>query len=157
MDHPAAIDRLYGEANEVLRLLDERSQLSLRNAAGDNFRKAFLLAIASYFEHRRVCDAVVDFVYECANGSVLLETFLRNKAIERQYHTWFDWRAANANKFYGLFGGEFRTQMVERAETDEMQESVRAFLELGNERNKLVHQNYATFSKEKTLEEIYAL
>ena len=47
--------------------------------------------------------------------------------------------------------------MVEQVKTEEMQKSVRAFLELGNERNKLVHQNYATFSMEKTLEEIYEL
>jgi uncharacterized protein with ParB-like and HNH nuclease domain len=33
----------------------------------------------------------------------------------------------------------------------------RAFLELGNERNRLVHENYATFPMEKTLEEVYAL
>lgn len=39
----------------------------------------------------------------------------------------------------------------------EMQESFRAFLELGNERNRLVHENYATFPMEKTLEEVYAL
>jgi hypothetical protein len=38
-----------------------------------------------------------------------------------------------------------------------MLSSVRAFLELGNERNRLVHQNYATFPMEKTLDEIYAL
>jgi hypothetical protein len=33
---------------------------------------------------------------------------------------------------------------------------VRAFLEVGSERNKLLHQDYATFPLEKTLEEIYA-
>lgn len=156
MDTPTAIDRLYAEAKAVLRLLEESSQPSLQNAAGDNFRKGFLLATASYFEHR-VCNVVVDFVRQSSNGSILVETFLRNKAIERQYHSWFDWRAQNATQFYGLFGGEFKTQMVEQVKTEEMQKSVRAFLELGNERNKLVHQNYATFSMEKTLEEIYEL
>lgn len=35
--------------------------------------------------------------------------------------------------------------------------AVRAFLEVGNERNKLVHQDYATFAMEKTLDEIYQL
>ena len=38
-----------------------------------------------------------------------------------------------------------------------MRLSVAAFLELGNERNRLVHQNYATFPMEKTLDEIYLL
>jgi hypothetical protein len=35
--------------------------------------------------------------------------------------------------------------------------SVRAFLEVGNERNRLIHQDYATFPLEKTFEEIFAL
>ncbi len=48
--------------------------------------------------------------------------------------------------------------MTERMKkSDDMQSSVEAFLELGNERNRLVHQNYATFPMEKTLDEIYAL
>ena len=38
-----------------------------------------------------------------------------------------------------------------------MQQSIRAFLELGNERNKLVHQNYVVFPMDKTLDEIYQL
>lgn len=40
---------------------------------------------------------------------------------------------------------------------EELKESMQAFLEIGNERNKLVHQNYAAFPMEKTLEEIYKL
>ena len=48
--------------------------------------------------------------------------------------------------------------MVARVrESSDMQAAVRAFLELGNERNRLVHQNYATFAMEKTLDEVYEL
>jgi predicted DNA-binding antitoxin AbrB/MazE fold protein len=35
--------------------------------------------------------------------------------------------------------------------------SVRAFLELGQQRNRLVHQNFASFALEKTSDEIFAL
>jgi len=35
--------------------------------------------------------------------------------------------------------------------------SVRAFLEVGNERKKLVHQDYATFAMDKTLDEMHRL
>ena len=38
------------------------------------------------------------------------------------------------------------------------QQAIVSFLELGNERNRLVHQDYATFQMEKTLEkEVYEL
>lgn len=42
-------------------------------------------------------------------------------------------------------------------ESDNLRSAIQAFLELGGERNRLVHQDYATFPLEKTLEEIYAL
>ena len=40
---------------------------------------------------------------------------------------------------------------------DQLDDSVRAFLELGGERNRLVHEDFGTFTLEKTTEEIHAL
>ena len=88
----------------------------------------------------------------------MVESFVKNKAIARQYHTWFEWTDKNANKFFSLFGTEFRSTMSVRVrDSDELQSSVRSFLEVGKERKRLVHQDHATFSMEKTLNEIYAL
>jgi hypothetical protein len=156
-DERTSVDRLYAEATEVIRVLDAGAEISLRVSAADQFRKALLLAAASYFEHR-ICNLLVEFVRECAGGSTLVENFVRIKAITRQYHTLFAWDARNANHFFGPFGDEFRAIMIKRiGDSQEMQASVRAFLEVGSERNKLVHQDYATFPLEKTLEEIYEL
>lgn len=84
--------------------------------------------------------------------------FVKNKAVSRQYHTWFKWDDSNANQFFGLFGSEFKQMMTDRVKaSDELRISIRAFLEVGNERNKLVHQDYASFALEKTLDEIYSL
>ena len=111
----------------------------------------------SYFEHQ-VCGCMLDFVRHRSGGSFLLENFVRNKAIARQYHTWFKWDDSNANQFYSLFGAEFRTAMSDQVrESDELRASVKAFLEIGNERNRLIHQDYATFPLDKTLDEIYSL
>jgi hypothetical protein len=157
MKDTTEIDRLYNEADAIVTVLAASSEMSLQFAAADYFRKAFLLAVASYFEYR-VCAAVLEFVRERAGGSELVESFVRNKAIARQYHTWFSWDAKNANAFFGLFGEQFKTTMVQRVTTsDEMRSSVKAFLELGSERNRLTHENFATFQMEKTLQEIYAL
>ena len=41
-------------------------------------------------------------------------------------------------------------------ENRDYQESIRAFLEIGNARNELAHGNYALYPLEKTIEEIYA-
>ncbi len=150
------VDRLYQESSSVLTALGQ-GEPSLVVAAGDNFRKALVLASASYFEHR-VSTCVLEFVRERTNGNGLVVGFVKNKAISRQYHTWFKWDETNANQFFGLFGSAFKQMMCERVKTDEsLRASIRAFLEVGNERNKLVHQDFASFALEKTLDEIYTL
>ena len=157
MPGATAIDGLYEDAKAIAKSLEQGAEISLQVTVGDNFRKVLLLAAASYFEHQ-VCNSVLDFVRERSNDSKLVSNFVRNKAISRQYHTWFKWDENNANQFFGLFGADFRSEMVSKVQaSEELRNSVKAFLELGNERNKLIHQDYATFALEKTLEEIYAL
>lgn len=156
MSDPTPVDRLYNESTLAIHALGN-SEPSLAIAAGDNFRKALVLAAASYFEHR-VSTCVLEFVRERTNGSNLVMAFVKNKAISRQYHTWFKWEDTNANQFFGLFGSEFKQMMLERVKaSDDLRASIRAFLEVGNERNKLVHQDFASFALEKTLDEIYDL
>jgi hypothetical protein len=157
MSDKTPVDRLYEESLAIGQALRDYSDLSLQVAAADHFRKALLLAAASYFE-RRLVDCVLNFVRERAGGSILVESFVRNKAIVRQYHTWFKWDESNANQFFGLFGADFKSAMNARIkDSDELRSSIRSFLELGNERNRLVHQDYAAFQMEKTLEEVYDL
>jgi hypothetical protein len=157
MPGPTAIDRLYEESTAIAKALLATSEYSLQVAAADHFRKALLLAAASYFEHR-VSGCVLDFVRERAGGSVLVESFVRNKAVSRQYHSWFEWEGNNANKFFSLFGPEFKAAMSKNIkDSASLGPAIRAFLEVGNERNKLVHQDYATFAMDKTLDEIYQL
>ena len=157
MPDATPIDGLFSDASAIAVDLQNRGEISLLNSASDQFRKTLLLAAASYFEHR-MCTTVLDYVRERSRGSELVTTFVSNKAISRQYHTWFNWEAANANQFFGLFGKEFREEMVRRVDgSEELRSGVSAFLEIGNERNKLIHQNFATFSLEKNLAEIYEL
>lgn len=98
-----AVDRLYNEATAVIHSLRNSSEVSLEVAASDHFRKALLLAAASYFEDR-VCNSVLELVRINANGSLLVESFVRNRAIERQYFKLFAWDAKNANHFFGPSG-----------------------------------------------------
>jgi len=155
MSDNTAVDRLYVEAEAVTSALDKVGELSLKISVADSFRKALLLAAASYFEHT-LCAHVLAFVREQAKDSVLIPSFAQNKGIARQYHTWFQWDGNNANQFFSLFGTELRSFMQkEIAGSVELREAVKAFLELGNDRNRLVHQDYATFVMDKTLDEVY--
>lgn len=151
------VDRLHDEFSELLAFLDDNKQVSLRNVADDNFRKTLLMTVASSFE-RRMTDTVINFVREATSEKHVLVWLVRNKAVSRQYHTWFDWNKRNANKFFGLFGPAFRNYAKTIVnEDDDLQSSIRSFLEIGDARNRLVHQDFGSFTIEKTSQEIYDL
>ena len=150
----SAVDRLYEEAVSIIAKLDE---ISLQVSARDHFRKSLLLAAASYFEGY-ISNEILKYVSESSGGSTIVHSFVRNKAIKRQYHTWFNWELNNANQFFGLLGDDFKAYMQSEINASEdLKNSIAAFMEIGRERNKLVHQDYASFQMEKTLEEIYEL
>jgi RiboL-PSP-HEPN len=150
-----SVDRLHEDFSILMKMLDRAGEISLITLADDSFRKSLLLSAASQFEHE-LTETLASFVDEASNANVLITSFLKNKAISRQYHTLFNWDENNANQFFGFFGAGFRDYMKRLVKTDpELDESIRAFLEIGRERNRLVHQNYAAFTLEKTADEIY--
>jgi hypothetical protein len=151
------IDLVYNDNQTLIKFLEERGEISLKSSASESFRKSLLLAVASYFESV-VQDAIREIVeVNLANARPLYE-FVKNKAMARQYHTFFNWDARNANSFFGLFGGDFKDFMIAKVKDDSALEAgIKAFLQLGESRNELVHENFATFVLDKTAEEIYEL
>jgi len=151
------IDRLYEDHKALSAFLTENGQISLLSNAADNFRKTLLLSAASYFESI-IKDSIIAIVAEHTGPENPILEFLKNKAIERQYHTYFQWNSSNANSFFGLFGSDFKDYMTSYVKKDsKLKESISAFIELGELRNQLVHQNFAIFPLEKDAEEIYQL
>jgi hypothetical protein len=154
---PTVVDRLYREFRELVDILAQASETSLTVTADDCFRKILLLSAASLFE-TAVTDIIHAFVSETTNRNECVVEFVRRKALARQYHTLFDWDKRNAGKFFGLFGDTLKTAMEARTKSDEeFAFAVAAFLELGGERNRLVHQNLGQLSLEKTADEIFQL
>ncbi len=151
------VDQLYAEFQNLVSYLNEKGEISFRVSVDATFRKAILLAGASYFEHR-VCDDIIAFAKEKSSDNKPLVEFVKNKAISRQYYTFFNWELSNANTFFGLFGEAFKTFMADEIKNNgDLAEAIKAFTELGRERNRLVHQDFGTFSLEKTAEEIFQL
>lgn len=157
MSDDSSIKALYNDALAISKFLADGGETSLFVSAKDNFRKSLLLAVASRFEEI-ICSHVVEFIHEKSTGSEAVINFVRNKAISRQYHTWFKWDANNANTFFGLFGDEFKRLMQSKVQAEpQLDEGIKAFLSLGNDRNKLIHNDYAIFPMEKTIEEVFTL
>ena len=150
------VDRLHDEFGALIALLDAQNEPSLRASVDDNFRRSLLLAAASYFESR-MTSCVLAFAEEVTGTDTLLTEFVRIKGVERLYHTWFSWKDNNATTFFSLFGSEFKALMKASVAQDEQLESaISSFMEIGRDRNRLVHENFASFTLEKTADDIYA-
>ena len=146
----------YKEFKEMIDYLENNKEISLQIVADDNLKKVLLLSAASYFEDE-IKELILNFVEKNSN-SPMIKSFVKNKAVERQYHTYFDWGTRNANRFFSLFGDEFKNQAKgDVKDNSELEKSIRDFLEIGNLRNELVHGNFAVSHIEKTVEEIYEL
>ena len=153
-DTMTIVDELHQNFTDILATIPE-SEVSLRNVASEIFRKGLLLSAASLFE-KQLTELISRMTAVWGRDNLLLLEFIRINAIERKYHTYFDWDSGKANRFFGLFGDDFKTKMVQRCKSDQkFDEAVKAFVQLGSDRNRLVHQDFGAFSLEKTAEEIY--
>ena len=87
----------------------------------------------------------------------MVSGLIQSKAIDRQYHTYFNWKTAkNANSFFALFGSDFSEFMeAEVKQNSELDSAVKAFLDLGRDRNNVVHVDFATNAAAKTVDEVY--
>jgi len=149
------VSLLFKEHVAVLHHL-EHTDPSFHATLQVTLPKALLLAAASEFE-TRACAHLIGYV-KSKTSDPKIAVLVDRQVVERKYHTWFDWRRRNANGFWAFFGDEFKTKMKKKLQEDEsLTEGLKAFLEIGDLRNQLVHNDYAKFTLEKTLEEIHEL
>lgn len=147
-------------AEEYKRLnsfLLEHGEYSLAIDVNHHFRKIYLLSCASFYE-MQITEIIKNFV-EVNSKDERVVAFTNFKAIERQYHTYFDWKQTkNINSFLGLFGSTFKTAVSEEIKANELLSlQVEAFLILGRERNLMVHENFLEYQLEKTFDELVIL
>ncbi|MFO1440624.1 MAG: HEPN domain-containing protein [Verrucomicrobiaceae bacterium] len=150
------LKRLIAEASELTTFLSVHGQLSLVNIANDNSRKTLVLSAASLFENR-ITEALLGYADRASNSDPCIVSMIRIKAIKRQYHTFFDWEKSKASTFYTLLGDRLGSELKQSCSSDPGKTAVAAFLELGQLRNCLVHQNFAEYAVDKSISEICAL
>ncbi len=156
------IEELWSDHRDLVAFLQSDNQLQLQSRVEDAFSKTLIVAAASYFEVR-LTQSIVELYYESTQEAGILAQFVKKQAIGRRFAQLFQWdnegkTAQNANSFYRSFGANFREYMVGRVREDKyLEDSVKAFLEIGNLRNQMVHGNYADFQLNKTVEEVYKL
>ena len=153
---PDIVEQTYDEVRAALDTLYNYHEPSSYSSVSLHLRKVLILSGASYFESR-LQEAVRAFCKQVTHNNPQIISLVDEKAISRQYHSWFDWNAKNANRFLSMFGRYFKDIATsEIANNDELENAVTSFLELGSLRNNLAHRNFATYSLEKTPDEIMA-
>lgn len=160
------VDSLNEEYQAIVHYLDEQLQPSMSSDVNKYFKKIIVLSSASYFEHA-IQEILVDFITKETNSNNKAVNFFKKKAISLQYHTFFSWGEKNnpdkpgnnANSFFALFGDDFKKEVeTEIKASEEIKESIKAFLEIGHLRNILVHSNFAAYNLDnKTSNEIFQL
>src|SRR5690242_3142784 len=106
-EHKTVVDALYNEYKDVNEYLGKANEISFQISVQNNYKKNLLLAAASYFEHE-ITESLTTYCEEVSNPSLIILSFVKQKAIKRQYHTYFDWEdeKKGANKFFAMFGTE---------------------------------------------------
>lgn len=154
-------DNFIKDYQEIKELLLRQSELSFQATIDAHFRKTFLISCASYHE-TYVQEILTHFLQSATTDSRVI-AFGQAKGIKRQYHTYFVWddngKTPNSiNSFLGLFGAEFKDSVSKEIASDEdLKSGMRAFLEIGNLRNQMAHQNLLLFNLEKTFDELIEL
>jgi len=160
------VESISKEYEGIVDFLKEQKQPSLQSDVNKHFTKILVLSAASYFEHQ-IQEILIEFVSVTSNKDLRVTNFLKKKAIGQQYHTFFNWGEKNnprkpgktANSFFALFGEDFKKELSEEIKNNEdLDKSIKAFLEIGHLRNLLVHSNFAAYSLDfKTSDEIFVL
>jgi hypothetical protein len=148
------VDLLMREHQAILDHLLQKGETSFANTLAGTIPKVLLLAAASWME-ARIQQILKEYFHETAGHSAQVEEFIRINALARRYHQWFDWKERKPGKFFGMFGPSMKAYGAKICREDpHFFEQMTAFHELGDLRNQLVHQNYATFTFPKTAAEV---
>lgn len=149
------IDSYVSQHEELTSFLSGAGEISLKADADKRFTKILILACASYFEDR-VVTIVEDFSRSVSGGNEAIQTFVRKKGLDRQYHTLFDWSMRNANRFFSYFGERSKDKHKNDIKDIELLSTWEAdYMYLGRTRNVLVHTNFAIANVDDTYVEVY--
>lgn len=149
------IERQYKDEQELYRYLMDNNEISFASYIDEVYKKVLLLSAASYFESV-ISKTVINFAKDSTSIDHRVAVLVEKKAISRQYHTLFQWDSKNTNSFWGLFGEETKNSARKTINaSEELRQAEKDFLELGQERNLLVHENFSEYGVNNTVDEIY--
>ena len=149
------VENTYKQLNDLLEYLEKQGEVSLKSDADNNLKKDLLLTAASYFEYQ-IRNIILSFVSKITNNNALIYSFVHKKALDRQFHTLFDFDANNVNHFLNFFGKEFKEKVQgEIRGNPSLDKGIKSFLYICGTRNEAIHDNFGLYMIDKTSEDIF--
>jgi len=128
--------------NESRDFLNKNSELSNAMFIGSIIPKIAIISAASEYE-KRILTLLEQSASNLDNKEGLILGLVRNKAIKRQYHTYFDWDNLKIGSFQSLVGPKLSKLLNDKMNKNSVfKQSVQSFLEIGGYRNILVHSDF---------------
>lgn len=148
------------EASAVFALFDQYDSIRTAIPVEDisnladldaQFRKLAVLSCASYLEND-LMEALKQFFFDV--GPEVGE-FVRRGALERKFHTLFNWDKPLPDSFFKSWGTDCERRYRSRLEVDMGCEGImKSFMVLVAARNLLVHENLAERTSDLTFDEV---
>ncbi len=146
------VELMFEQLSRLVQSLALTGEPTLAVSVSAIASKSLLLAAASRFEAQLT--EVVTAVAR-ATSPEAIAAFCVNQGLVRKYHTLFNWEGNNVNKFFALFGEDFKSRASARAKADDdFARAISDFVVLGRMRNNLVHNDFAAFPLDETLDEL---
>src|ERR1700745_2821449 len=111
------IDALYDQNRQALDVVSAAEEISIASDLDNKLKKHLVMAAASYFE-TEVRHAIEGFAVAASKNNPAIISLIKQKALERQYHTYFDWEKRNANKFFSHFGESFSARCKQEVNSE---------------------------------------
>ena len=153
---PKAIEDMAASFEEIKTSPSISGQSTNSIFIEEIFRKHLILSSASHFEFR-ISNAIETHAKGIANPDGCVFALIKHKALKRQYHTFFEWDKLKLGAFTTLMGESLGSKLKTISSEDPGKLEAGAFLEIGQMRNALVHNNFVSFQCEKTSLEILEL
>lgn len=147
--------RIFSEFQAALALIPVE-QISVRSDLSALYTKVLAVSCGSEFED--VVSRVVERAISARIKSAPFAEAVVQRLITRKYFQLFDFDKANINKLLELFPAEAKPRYGDLVTAETwINQSIKDFMALNRERNRLVHQNFAAASSDYTAEEVFAL
>lgn len=149
------IERQYQDYKDLYKYVFGKGEISFATYIDSVYKKVLVLSAASYFESR-ISKLISEYAEKASGSDKRIVNLIQTKVIERQYHTLFDWKTNNTNAFWKLFGELTKKNVRKQIDgNEELKVAEQSFMDLGRQRNLLVHENFAESDVNITVDEIY--